>query len=100
MAIKLDRKFQIRPRMEGSWGVSAPLTEGLVEMQLSLTIFEDEDRGYAEMFIPSIDEYVEIGLIFDAGALVDYDGIMSIPDQLLDMLDELGFNTSEMREQD
>lgn len=98
MAIKLDRIFQIRPRMEGSWGVSAPLTEGLVEMRLSLTIFEAEDRGYAEMFIPSIDEYAEIGLTFEGGALVDYDGIMSIPDQLLDMLDELGFNTSEMRD--
>lgn len=95
--LQLSRQFQVAPRYEGSWG-STPASEGLVEMTLSLTIIEDEDRGYAELFIPAIDEYAEIGLVFEGGALVDYDGVMTIPDQLLDMLDELGFNTSEMRD--
>lgn len=43
-------------------------------------------------------EYYEvIGLWFNNGTLVDYDGVFELPVQLLDWLTELGYNTEEMR---
>ena len=36
-------------------------------------------------------QYVEIGLTFCDGELVDYDGIFEIPHDLVKMIEDLGF---------
>ncbi len=82
--------YKCRPHYEGSWGAT-PASEGEVDVTITLTIRES-GHAYAEMEIPAIDEYVDIGLRFDEeGVLLDYDGVMTIPTHLLDLIKEAGF---------
>jgi hypothetical protein len=54
----------------------------------------DTTRGCIEWDIPDADEYEEIGLWYemrgDKRALVDYDGVMSLPIEAANMLEEAG----------
>ena len=52
----------------------------------------DDGSYWLEWGVESIDEYYEIGLWFnDARELVDYDGVMSIPMEALDLIEAAGF---------
>jgi hypothetical protein len=66
----------------------------LLDCTLELTICDD-GHAYAELEIPAIDEYTDIGLVFDNGELVDYDGIMSLPPQLIPLIEEAGYKVTE-----
>lgn len=43
------------------------------------------------------DWYAEGGLWFKDNELVDYDGVFALPTCVLDKLEEIGFNVTEMR---
>lgn len=51
--------------------------------------------GVPEMIewdIPSLEETEHIGLVFDGKILIDYDGIFSMPDEAIELLEGLGYN--------
>ena len=77
----------------GSWG-SHELGTHPSRMDLYLT--PDRRRGAIEWDIPSLDQTEEIGLWFDeAGALVDYDGIMALPRQAVSIMRVYGLTVPE-----
>lgn len=58
--------------------------------------------GRIEWAVDDLDLYEEIGLIFEIDpkgrrTLVDYDGVMTLPDQALDLLERNGIDVTEMR---
>ena len=52
----------------------------------------------AEVFSDNGAEHAEIGLGWLDKKLIDYDGVFYLPTQVMDFLDELGFDTAEMRQ--
>lgn len=80
--------FQSPINLEGSWG-QRNLAES-AECMMELYFLED-GRGYVNWDIPDLDLSESIGLTFEYDAqghrrLTDYDGVMTIPDQVLYML--------------
>ena len=59
--------------------------------EISIKIHED-GTGYAEWEIPELDEYEEIGLSFEGNVLIDYDGVFSLPPELVQYLSIQGYN--------
>lgn len=85
--------------LEGSWGYRQIAKRAKNVMEL---FFNKDDTGYIEWEIPRLDMYENIGLTFEfdvAGkrTLVDYDGVMTLPDQAMDLLEKHGVDCSEMR---
>ena len=54
-------------------------------------------NGSATWEVEELEIEEGIGLWFTDNTLVDYDGVFELPKQLLDKLDELGYNTDDMR---
>lgn len=52
----------------------------------------------AEVYSDNGAEHAEIGLGWLDKKLIDYDGVFSLPIQVMDFLDELGLDTAEMRQ--
>lgn len=50
----------------------------------------------AEVYNDDCSLYADIGLEFDGNSLVGYDGCFDIPAEVLTMLNDMGFNTSEL----
>jgi hypothetical protein len=50
--------------------------------------------GFAEWEIPRLKEYEEIGLSFDGNMLIDYDGVFSLPSELVSFLKVQGYDMS------
>ena len=76
---------------ETSFG-STPLSDN-AESQISVTIRAD-GTGTAEWEILELDEYEEIGLWFTGNELVDYDGVFSLPVELINYLMQQGYDMS------
>lgn len=100
MTVVGKKTFYSPINMEGSWGQRPVAKRAKSVMTLSLN---SDCTGDIEWEIPGLDMYENIGLTFDFGVdgkrkLVDYDGVMSIPKQALDLLEEHGVDCSEMRE--
>ena len=76
----------------GSWGHRDMGTH-----PSSMTLFLSDNRriGLIEWDIPSLSEFEEIGLWFEDGVLVDYDGIMALPREAVAMLRAYGFTVPE-----
>jgi len=90
-------KFKTPVRREYSM---TPHMEDLGEHMATLTLYvndQDSRLGSLELDIPSINEYVDIGLWFDEDrtTLVDYDGVFSLPPQGIQLLRDNGFIVSE-----
>ena len=79
---------------EGSFG-SIPI-EG--EHESTMEVFADANGTptYIEWDIPEIDEVVGIGLEIEGNNVTGYDGTMSMPQDAIDILKELGYDTSEI----
>ena len=79
-------------RLENSFGT----LEEKENVEIEITIgFKDETYGWWELFdVESGGEnwYGEGGLWFDGKELTDYDGCFSLPFQIVDKLEELGYN--------
>lgn len=70
-----------------------------VEMQYTIGVHEDKTYGWFEMY-DNGDKgyYAEGGLWFTNNKLVDYDGVFSLPTEILDNLESRGFDVKDMRE--
>lgn len=97
----IDRiEFESPINLEGSWGERnlAETTKSTMDLYLhtkSLT-------GYIEWDIPDLEMTEGIGLVFEIDTkgkrtLVDYDGVFTIPDQAMDLLEKNGIDCAEMR---
>lgn len=82
----------------GSWGEQhigvGTSTMGLYDYT------DDKTRGFIEWDLPAIDDCESIGLWYElnnAGVrtLTDYDGVMSLPAQAVDMLEAAGIVVSD-----
>lgn len=98
---KIDSlEYTSQHHLEGSWG-SSPLGECHAVMDFYVNgELEHADHGMIEWVISSSndgeDEIVEhIGLWFAAMELTDYDGVMSFPEEAIDLLERNGFTVGE-----
>ena len=77
----------------GSWGHR---DLGIHPSSMTLWLADNRRTGMIEWDIPSLSEFEEIGLWFDADRnLTDYDGIMALPREAIALLRSLSFNVSE-----
>lgn len=76
----------------GSWG-----HRGMGRHPSTMTLWIADNRRVAmiEWDIPALDTTEEIGLWFEDGVLVDYDGIMALPGEAVSMLRVYGFVVPE-----
>lgn len=85
-------------QLENSFGVLK--TEKDIKLHVTIGI-KDDTYGWFEFYdIESGGEewYAEGGLWFVNGELSEYDGVFSLPNFVLDKLQELGINVDEMKE--
>jgi hypothetical protein len=65
-------------------------------VELEITIgFNNENYGWFELFdieTSGGNWYAEGGLWFDGKTLTDYDGVFSLPFEIVEKLEELGYN--------
>jgi hypothetical protein len=54
------------------------------------------EEYFIEWDVPALDESYEIGLKIEGQKVVGYDGIMSLPEQAINLLKEQGFDTQEV----
>lgn len=81
---------------EGSWGATSAGTQA---SHMAL-YFGPSDHGTIEWTIDAIEVSEEIGLWFEPGPdgkriLVDYDGVMTLPEQAIHLLEQHGVYVSE-----
>lgn len=70
-----------------------PVLDKLGTHESKMSLYHDgEDCGYIEWEVPTLDEVVNIGLWFDGKELTDYDGVFSLPEEAIQLLEENGFN--------
>lgn len=84
--------------LENSFGVINKQKD--VELQVTIGI-NSADYGWFEFYdVESSGEdwYAEGGLWFTNKELTDYDGVFSLPNFILDKLEEMGYNVKDMRE--
>ena len=74
---------------ETSYG-STPLADN-VESEMEVVVNSD-GKGWFDWYIEELDEYEEGGLWFEKNELTDYDGVFSLPEQLITFLEEQGYN--------
>lgn len=82
--------------METSAGLVAPR----VKRTMDITVCVEHGRGWFELYDEESggeDFYAEGCLIFNDKELVDYDGIFELPDEILDKLEEHGYEVDDMR---
>jgi len=83
--INLERSSGLKPISNS--------TKSIIEVEIKET-----GVGYADWYIPELDMSEEIGLWFDENELIDYDGVMSFPDQLTDFLEKQGYNMNYVKD--
>ena len=72
---------------EGSWG-----ERKLGRHASTMTLYKDSvETAEIEWHIESLDQVENIGLTFDNKVLIDYDGIMSLPQEAIDFLRAQGY---------
>lgn len=98
---KIDTlEFMSPINQEGSWG-QRTLAEN-TRCVMDLYFYRDSLGGFIEWDIPDLDMGEEIGLGFEIDrngkrTLTDYDGVFSLPDQAMDLLEKNGVDCAEMR---
>lgn len=91
--------FESPLTMEGSWGSRMLADKAQSTMDL---YFHKDDTGYIEWQCEALDLVEDIGLTFEFDrdgkrTLTDYDGVMTLPDQAMDLLEANGVDCAEMR---
>lgn len=86
----LTKTFTADLYYHGSWG-----SRDAGRHQSTMTLTFTGDRGDIDWDIPAIDDGAYIGLTFDIGpkgerTLIDYDGVMALPAEAVDLLREAG----------
>ena len=84
-------------RLENSFGVIAQ--EENISMEYTIGIIDDQ-RGYfelADLKTGGNDWYGEGGLWFDEKKVTDYDGCFSLPHEIVDELERMGYDVSEIK---
>lgn len=83
------------------WGNSFGIIDEEKNVKLEITIgINSDDYGYFELYDIASggnDWYAEGGLWFDNKTLVDYDGVFELPEQIVNKLDEMGYNVEEFK---
>ena len=92
-------EFESPINLEGSWGQRNLSEKARSKMEL---YFDKDDTGFIEWTCDELDLAEQIGLWFQFDrhgrrTLTDYDGVFSIPDQALDLLERNGVDVAEMR---
>lgn len=92
-------EFESPINLEGSWGQRNIADKAKSTMRL---YYNKDNTGYIEWEIHHGDMYEEIGLTFELDVtgkrtLTDYDGVMTLPDQAMDLLEKHGVDCKEMR---
>ena len=92
-------EFMSPINLEGSWGIRNIAKEAKSVMELT---FHPDGSASIEWEVPDLDLYENIGLTFEfdvAGkrTLTDYDGVMTLPTQAMDLLEQHGVDCAEMR---
>lgn len=96
----IDRLEFLSPiNLERSWGITPVADEAKSTMEL---FFNKDNTGWIEWVVEELDLSEEIGLTFEIDrhgkrTLTDYDGVFSIPDQAMDLLERNGVDCVEMR---
>ncbi|MCC6887757.1 MAG: hypothetical protein IT536_04405 [Hyphomicrobiales bacterium] len=92
-------EFMSPINQEGSWGERnlARRTKSTMDLY-----FYADNTGFIEWDIPKLGMTEHIGLVFEITpdgkrVLVDYDGVFSLPDQAMDLLETHGVDCTEMR---
>ena len=76
---------------------------------ISISVFIDTDANYGyfeyeveqtdeeiQMFGEQESDFIEGGLWFDGNQLIDYDGIDTLPDEVIKLIQELGYETDSI----
>jgi len=82
--------------METSAGLVAPRVKRIMNFSVGI----DGHEGWFEMYDEESggeDFYASGGLWFKNNRLVDYDGVFCLPDEILDKLEEHGYNVEDVR---
>lgn len=89
-------EFESPLRLERS---ITPVMETLSENTTSEITFEvrKDGSGWFEFWNEETEQHAEGMLGFNGNELVDYDGVFALFPQLLDKLEELGYNVDDMR---
>lgn len=88
--------------LEGSWGARnlSEKTQSTMELFFYKT---DANYAFIEWCVDELDMVEGIGLTFETDpitqkrTLTDYDGVMTLPDQAMDLLEKHGIDCAEMR---
>ncbi len=88
-ALKTKFEFFSPINRETSFG-NTNLSEN-TKSEMDITINED-GTGFVEWEVEELDLVEGIGLCFEGNELTDYDGVFSLPKQLIDFLTEKGYN--------
>ena len=92
--VKFSKEMTVR--MSGSWGSGTPEK---VKLNYIVRVNESTNRGSFEFYSDDMDWYAEGGLWFIKDMeLSDYDGTFSLDENVMDMLEYIGYNVNEMRE--
>lgn len=91
--------FESPLTMEGSWG---PRMISDNEQSVMDLYFYRDDTGFIEWSCEKrgLEEHIGLTFEFDKAGkrtLTDYDGVMTLPDQAMDLLEQHGVNCREMR---
>tara|TARA_R100000458_G_scaffold59875_2_gene72392 strand:- start:1960 stop:2277 length:318 start_codon:yes stop_codon:yes gene_type:complete len=93
-----QRKKEVKARMEGSWGATEWET---VELTFSVWIPElvtsKDERSRGGFEISGGRYHDGGGLWFKGNELYDYDGVCSLSSEIMDILEENGFDVEDMR---
>jgi hypothetical protein len=95
---QVEFEFTESLQLENSFGV----LKSKRDIKLDVTVgIKDDTYGWFEFYdieTGGAEWYAEGGLCFTNGELTDYDGVFSLPNFVLDKLQELGINVDEMRD--
>lgn len=98
-SFEISEQVKAGLQMETSYGVVKAETD--VTLNISVGYKADEDYGWFEMYDEKTggdNWYAEGGLWFDGNELTDYDGVFSLSQFVVAMLEEKGFNVSDFKE--
>lgn len=92
-------EFESPINLERSTGIQPVADKARSRMELFLNT---DDTGYIEWSVDDLDMYEDIGLTFEIDAhgkrtLVEYDGVMTLPDQAMELCERHGIDVAEMR---
>lgn len=84
--------------LENSWGVLK--ADDSIELEMTVCVKERGDYGWFEFYDLETggDEwYGEGGLWIKGNAVVEYDGVFSVPPAIISKLEEWGYNCEEIK---